>query len=356
MNQSWTENAIPGDSLTFVALTPSMIHQEGVAIKPHRLPLEVGNSYLLFSEGGYILAYGVPGIGFYRLMGCGACGTGDWFGWSISPTVISSSELDTLAAHIGNNPHLDSREWIGSIAFPSGERLSIESLIDLCSDSTPVWDTRITPYYESRITFHIETAQLISDSSLHTSRNGCRSLPFFSVVDSCVSNRFYVSLLPRGSVISSRGIPTWIKGIDKPLIAYVTDYTEELECPGVLAEPTSIEFSDNSTIRLNMDSVVMVDHWSWSFTEIPYPIGSIEFILQQVDSNGCGTNDPNRVVLRFPDLDRRPAIPDVFIIETALCTGKTVLVELLHADSLGAKLSNVSSFGIALSDSVRFML
>lgn len=344
VNRSWTVNAVPGDTLTFTVLTYSYgFTTEGVDAKPPRLPFRIDRSYLLLSETSILSRYYIPGPGFYLFSS----------GLSLSCSIINTAELDSLAMHIGNNPHFDSREWIGAVVFPSGERLSINAMNDLFNrGSTGSTSKHMDETGDSGISFHLEEGYLRIDHPTRMPYNRVRRLSSIAVVDSSIGTQFYVTYFLRSPLLS----PRWVSQLQKDGVSFhvlLSDCMRINESNDIPA-PISLEFLDGHMIVLNLSKGAM--NYNPVPPVFPYQEGLIRLIFTQRDSTGVSTRQLPRIMLQFPGLERQPGVPDTFIIESALCRESQIPVEFFHADSLHGKYHHIFSFCISLDDSTRISL
>lgn len=342
VNRSWTEYAEPGDILTFsVPISGHGFQRVGMITRPPQLPFSIGESYLLLSEQGRLQGFGVEGIGFYRLKGLSE---GSW-GGDINPSIISLAELDSLAVHIGNDPGFDSRKWIDTIAFPSGERISVQELNEYCTSNGS--DNK----RESTITFHLQNNSLHVDRPFSMPYSRTRHIRFFSVVDSADGSRFFRTFIPRGPVMSTQWVIKWLRGRDLSFAVPVLECvsTEDNNIP----EPVNLEFSGLSMI-LNLSEGAMV--FNFYFPRIPFQDGPISLVFRSSDSLGQYSSRLPSVMLQFPELEYEPGIPEVFTIETALCRESEIPICFLYSDSLNGKFYPAFRFSISLEDSIRSSL
>ncbi|NOQ22755.1 MAG: hypothetical protein GQ565_08945 [Candidatus Aegiribacteria sp.] len=337
VDRSWTEYAEPGDILTFsVPISGVCIQRESMITKPPQLPFRIGESYLLLSEQGRLQGFGVEGLGFYRLQG---------FGWGISPSMISLAELDSLAVHIGNDAGFDSRKWFGTIAFPSGERISIQELNEYCVNSGSDEER------QSPISFSLQNNYLHVERPVGMPWSRTHHIHFFSVLDSVVGSRFYQTSIPRGTVMSTQWVINWIKGRDLSITVPVLDCCPIREID--IQEPTSLKLSGFGIFLYLSEHVMYFDS---NFPEIPYQEGTISIISSSFDSLGNYSTRLPRIRLDFPELVYEPGIPYAFTIESALCSETEILVYLFYSDSLNSKFYPAFRFSISLDEFTRSSL
>lgn len=344
VNRSWTVNAVPGDTLTFDVLTSSYgFTSEGVDAKPPRLPFRIDHSYLLLSETSTLSRYYIPGPGFYLFSSR----------LSLSRSIINTAELDSLAMHIGNNPHFDSREWIGTVAFPSGERLSINAMNDLfrrCSTASVNKPMNETGH--SGISFHLEEGHLRIHHPFRMPYNRVRRLSSIAVVDSSKGTQFYVTYFLRSPLLSTR----WVSQLQKDGVSFHVLLSDcmRINKGNDIPAPIGLEFLDDHMIVLNLSEGAM------NCNPLPpvfaYQDGLIRLIFTQRNSTEGSTRQLPRIMLQFSGLERQPGVPDTFIIESALYRESQVPVELFHADSLYGKYHHIFNFCISLDDSTRSSL
>ncbi len=337
VNRSWTDYAESGDILTFSVPTSYCIQREGIITKPPRLLFRIGDNYLLFSEQSILMGFGIEGTGFYQLKGCS--------GWGISPSIISIAELDSLAVHIGNDPGFGSRKWIAAIAFPSGERLTVQELNDICT-SRGTDEKRLSP-----ISFRFQNNSLHFDRPFNMPWSRTHLIRFFSVVDSVVGSRFYETFIPRGTVLSTLWVIKWTKGRDLVLTAPVMECISTGEHE--ISTPVSLEFNGfGMTLNLSEGSMI----FNWTFPEIPYQEGPMTLIFYPPERWENYSSQLPRILLQFPEIEYEPGIPEAFTIETALCNEPEIPIYLFYADSLNSKFYPAFRFSISMDDSIRSSL